>query len=96
MIAYTMDIEIVESAPKMRAYAVCLPGDRGLRFMTYSALWQLLKDMVRFDLPDLGQAVVYNDLSPFGASVCWQAVDDGMSLEELIDSNMHGERVIHL
>lgn len=96
MIAYTMDVEIEEAVPKMRAYAVSLPGDKGLRFMTWSSLWQLLKDSIRFDIPEIGQTTVYNDVSPFGLSVRWQAIDEGMSLEELIDSNIHGERVIHL
>ena len=80
----------------MRSYMVSFPSDRGLRFMTHLQLHHYVRGSLREHLPDIGQVIVYNDLHPFGANVKWQRVEEGMTVEEMVDSNLAGERVFYL
>lgn len=87
----------MESEPiKLRTYAVSLAGRRGIRFMTFLQLVHYLSASLRGSLEDLGETVVYNDMHVFGISVKWQRIEGGLSLDELVDSNLNGEIVIHV
>lgn len=92
----TGDLTALVRPVKFRCYAVSLAGRRGIRFMTHMQLAHFIAASLRDKLPDIGEDVVYNDVHPFGCTVKWQRVEGGMTRDEMIDSNLNGEIVIHV
>lgn len=80
---------------RLKCYEVWTPGSKRSRFMTQMALKHLLLYPLSHSFPDCGQTFVFNNLWPFGSIHSWNRVVGGLSLEELVDSNLKGKVVIN-